>query len=122
MTLWESGESSGDMSLQSLFEEPEKVDGESALRMEDIAYTICRGGWPKSLSKKSKKAALRQVTKLGGDTLIEEGAANLKTLAEKIDTTKMKKPSFKMVLTAVGQYAYRRTDGILAVPVGSLKD
>lgn len=60
--------------------------------------------------------------KLGGDTLIEEGAANLKTLAEKIDTTKMKKPSFKMVLTAVGQYAYRRTDGILVVPVGSLKD
>lgn len=109
------------VSLQSLFEEPEKVDGESALRMEDIAYTICRGGWPKSLSKKSKKAALRQVTKLG-ETLIEEGAANLKTLAEKIDTTKMKKPSFKMVLTAVGQYAYRRTDGILAVPVGSLKD
>ena len=60
--------------------------------------------------------------KLGGDTLIEEGAANLKTLAEKIDTTKMKKPSFKMVLTAVGQYAYRRTDGILVVPVGSLRD
>ena len=62
------------------------------------------------------------VIKLGGDTLIEEGAVNLKTLAEKIDTTKMKKPSFKMVLTAVGQYAYRRTDGILVVPVGSLRD
>ena len=61
MTLWESGESSGDVSLKSLFGEPEKVDGESALKMEDIAYAICRGGWPKSLFKKSKKAALRQV-------------------------------------------------------------
>ena len=61
MTLWESGESSGDVSLKSLFDEPEKVDGESALKMEDIAYAICRGGWPKSLFKKSKKAALRQV-------------------------------------------------------------
>ncbi len=294
MTLWESGESSGDVSLKSLFDEPEKIDGESALKMEDIAYTICRGGWPKSLFKKSKKAALRQVAeyyeaitrsdisrvdeverdefrakrlmrsyarlqgamasiativedmkanetedmsdetvasyikalkkifviedmpawnpnlrsktairtsdtryfvdpslaiaalgigpndllndlntmglffetlcvrdlrvyaeandgnvfhyrdknglecdavvhlrngnyglieiKLGGDTLIEEGAASLNALAEKIDTTRMKKPSFKMVLTAVGQYAYMRTDGIMVVPVGCLKD
>lgn len=60
--------------------------------------------------------------KLDGDTLIEEGAANLNTLAEKIDTTKMKKPSFKMVLTAVGQYAYMRTDGVMVVPIGCLKD
>jgi hypothetical protein len=60
--------------------------------------------------------------KLGGDTLIEEGAANLNTLAKKIDTTKMKKPSFKMVLTAVGQFAYMRTDGVMVVPIGCLKD
>ena len=294
MTLWESGESSGDVSIKALFAEPEKVDGENALKMEDIAYAICRGGWPKSLIKKSQKAALRQVTeyfeaitrsdisrvdgverdefrakrlmrsyarlqgamasiptiieemktnepedmsdetvssyikalkkifviedmpawnpnlrsktsirtsdtryfvdpslaiaalgigpndllndlntlglffetlcvrdlrvyaeandgdvfhyrdksglecdavvhlrngsyglieiKLGGDTLIGEGAANLNSLAEKIDTTKMKKPSFKMVLTAVGQYAYIRTDGVMVVPIGCLKD
>ena len=294
MTLWESGESSGDVSIKALFAEPEKVDGENALKMEDIAHAICRGGWPKSLTKKSQKAALRQVTeyfeaitrsdisrvdgierdefrakrlmrsyarlqgamasiptiiedmktnepedmsdetvssyikalkkifiiedmpawnpnlrsktsirtsdtryfvdpslaiaalgigpndllndlntlglffetlcvrdlrvyaeandgdvfhyrdksglecdtvvhlrngnyglieiKLGGDTLIAEGAANLNTLAEKIDTTKMKKPSFKMVLTAVGRYAYMRTDGVMVVPIGCLKD
>ena len=292
MTLWESGESSGDVSIRDLFAKPEKVDGESALKMEDIAYAIC--GWPKSLTKKSQKAALRQVTeyfeaitrsdisrvdgverdefrakrlmrsyarlqgamasiptiiedmktnepedmsdetvssyikalkkifviedmpawnpnlrsktsirtsdtryfvdpslaiaalgigpndllndlntlglffetlcvrdlrvyaeandgdvfhyrdksglecdtvvhlrngsyglieiKLGGDTLIAEGAANLNTLAEKIDTTKMKTPSFKMVLTAVGQFAYMRTDGVMVVPIGCLKD
>ena len=60
--------------------------------------------------------------KLGGDTRIEEGAANLNALGNKIDTTKMKDPSFKMVLTAVGQYAYRRTDGVLVVPIGCLKD
>ena len=59
---------------------------------------------------------------LGGDTLIAEGAANLNTFAEKIDTTKMKTPSFKMVLTAVGQFAYMRTDGVMVVPVGCLKD
>ena len=60
--------------------------------------------------------------KLGGDTRIEEGAANLNALEKKIDTTKMKNPSFKMVLTAVGQYAYMRKDGVMVVPIGCLKD
>ncbi len=46
----------------------------------------------------------------------------LLSLAEKIDTTKMKTPSFMMVLTAAGDYAYRRDDGVLVVPVGCLKD
>lgn len=46
----------------------------------------------------------------------------LNALANKIDTSKMKEPSFKMVLTAVGKYAYRQGDGIFIVPVGCLKD
>ena len=62
MTLWESGESSGDVSLKALFAQPEKIDGENNMNMEEIAYAICRGGWPKSILKKSQKAALRQVT------------------------------------------------------------
>ena len=60
--------------------------------------------------------------KLGGDKLIEEGAATLKKLADKIDTTKMKHPSFLMVLTATGNYAFRRSDGVLVVPIATLKD
>lgn len=294
MTLWESGESTGQVSLGTLFSHTDAVEGESSLTLEDVAFAICRGGWPKSLGKKTPKAALRQVTeyfeaitrsdisrvdgverdehrakrlmrsyarlqgamatiptiaadmktnepdgmsdetvasyvkalkrifviedmpawnpnlrsktairtsdtryfvdpslaiaalgigpndllndletmglffetlcvrdlrvyaeandgnvfhyrdksglecdavvhlrngnyglieiKLGGDTRIEEGAANLRSLSEKIDTTKMKKPSFMMVLTAVGQYAYIRTDGVMVVPIGCLKD
>lgn len=60
--------------------------------------------------------------KLGGEKLVEEGAVNLLELRNKIDTTKMKSPSFMMVLTAVGDYAYRRSDGVLVVPVACLKD
>lgn len=294
MSLWESGESSGDVSLGELFSHPEKVDGSSSLNMEDVAFAICRGGWPKSLNKKTDKAALSQVKeyfeaitrsdisradgvardqhrakrlmrsyarlqgtmasiptivadmktnelecmsdetvasyikalkkifviedmlawnpnlrsktairtsdtryfvdpsiaiaalglgpndllndletmgllfetlcirdlrvyadanegdvfhyrdknglecdavvhlrngnyglieiKLGGETRIEEGTANLTSLADMIDTTKMKRPSFMMVLTAIGQYAYMRTDGVMVVPIGCLKD
>ncbi len=59
--------------------------------------------------------------KLGGDKLIEEGAQSLKKLANKIDTEKMKAPSFLMVLTANGDCAYKRTDGVLVIPIGTLK-
>lgn len=60
--------------------------------------------------------------KLGGNNNIEKGAETLKHLAEVIDTDKMKAPAFLMVLTGVGQYAYRRPDGVFVVPIGCLKD
>ena len=60
--------------------------------------------------------------KLGGDTLIEEGAKGLKALEAKIDTNMMNAPSFLMVLTGIGDYAYRRKDGVFVVPIGCLKN
>ena len=60
--------------------------------------------------------------KIGGDNLINEGAESLKKLRDKIDTTKMKKPSFLMVLIGIGEIAYRRADGVYVVPIGCLKD
>lgn len=60
--------------------------------------------------------------KLGGESLIEDGCKSLKKLMNKIDTEKMRSPSFLMVLTAVGKYAFKRSDGIWVVPIGCLKD
>lgn len=60
--------------------------------------------------------------KLGGDRLINEGASNLLALVDKINTDKMKEPSFLMVLTGTGDFAYRRKDGVYVVPIGCLKD
>jgi predicted AAA+ superfamily ATPase len=60
--------------------------------------------------------------KLGGEKLIREGVETLTSLTESIDTSKMKEPAFRMILTAADQYAYRREDGICIVPVGCLKD
>ncbi len=60
--------------------------------------------------------------KIGGDKLIGEGAENLMKLKNKIDTKKMKEPSFLMVLTATGKYAYQREDGVYIVPIGCLKN
>ncbi|MBR5984580.1 MAG: ATP-binding protein [Bacteroidales bacterium] len=294
MTLWESGESSGDVSLEQLFSSNYVVEGTNNLSLEQIAFVTCRGGWPKAVLKKSERAALSQIheyyqaiirsdisrvdginrdaerahrlvrsyarlqgtqtsatvirddmaakestemslvtidsylgalrkifvvedmpawnpnlrsktairttdtryfvdpsiavaalglspsdligdlktfgllfetmavrdlrvyaeaiggkvyhyrdsnglecdavvhlpngkyglveIKLGGEKLIEEGVISLNKLASKIDTTRMLEPSFRMVLTAVGNYAYMRTDGVYVVPIGCLKD
>lgn len=59
--------------------------------------------------------------KLGGDNLIEDGAANLKKLRDDIDTSHMQAPTFLMVLTGVGDFPYRRDDGVFVVPIGCMK-
>lgn len=56
-----------------------------------------------------------------GQKQIEEAAAHLIKLTEKIDSEKMGHPSFMMVLTA-GEFAYRRKDGVWVVPLGCMKD
>lgn len=58
--------------------------------------------------------------KLGGEKAIEEAADSMKQLAETIDHTRMPQPTFLMVLTAVGPYAYRRPDGVFVVPITCL--
>ncbi|WP_352420954.1 DUF4143 domain-containing protein [Proteiniphilum sp.] len=293
MSLWESGESNGEVSLRSLFEAPVFIDGQNGLNIDDLAFLICRGGWPRTLGMR-REAALRQAEnyydavvnndisrvdgvdrnshrahrimrslarfqgsqtslatiredivtndvetihaetvssyidalkkifviedspawnpnlrskaairtsdtryfidpsiataslgagpddlindlntmgllfetlcvrdlrvyaqsldgnlyhyrdsnglecdavvhlrngqyglveiKLGGDSLIADGKKTLKALSDVIDTTKMKAPSFRMVLTGTGNYAYRDEDGSYIVPIGCLKD
>ena len=59
--------------------------------------------------------------KLGGETLIAEGRAKLRRLADEIDTKNMKEPSFRMVVIADGEYAYEETDGTLICPIGCLR-
>ena len=59
--------------------------------------------------------------KLGGESLIDEGADTLNALSGIVDTSRQGKVAFKMVLTAVGDYAYQRPDGIIVCPIGCLK-
>lgn len=60
MSLYESEESNGQISLHALFETPEMdIDGiMSNLTVEELVFAACRGGWPSSLTKKTEKAQL----------------------------------------------------------------
>ena len=60
MTLWESEDSTGTVSLEALFDNAENVDGRSYIDLERLAFLTCRGGWPKAVLKKNEKAALAQ--------------------------------------------------------------
>ena len=60
MSLWESRESTGEVSLSRLFNEPDyDIDGcRSKMSIEDLIFAACRGGWPATLVARSKKSQL----------------------------------------------------------------
>ena len=73
------------------------------------------------LHRRNGQYALIEI-KLGGTTKIKEGAATLNALKNDLNPEKMPMPSFCMIITAVGDYAYqRKEDGIFVVPIGCLK-
>lgn len=59
--------------------------------------------------------------KLGGENLINEAAKTLNALSGIIDTSRQKEVAFKMVITATGDFAYRRPDGIIVCPLSALR-
>ena len=59
--------------------------------------------------------------KLGGEALIDEGAETLNELSGLVDTSRQREVAFKMVVTATGDFAYQRPDGIVVCPIGCLR-
>ncbi|MBQ6443929.1 MAG: ATP-binding protein [Methanosphaera sp.] len=60
MSLYESGESNGQISIMDLFNNPNINinDCESTLSMDDLIFAACRGGWPDSINQKSREGKL----------------------------------------------------------------
>lgn len=56
MSLWESGDSNGSISLKELFDKNTDISATSNLSIEKIAFLICRGGWPASVSQENESA------------------------------------------------------------------
>ena len=59
--------------------------------------------------------------KLGGQELIDAGAVSLLAAVDSIDPSRTPRPAFKAIVTATGQYAYRRNDGVLILPLSALR-
>ena len=60
MSLYETGESNGSVSLTELFNNPDSFDGcRSNMTIDDIIFAICRGGWPQSIRNTTKESQLQ---------------------------------------------------------------
>ena len=56
MSLYESGDSTGEVSLGDLFTEPQEIDGESHIDLDRLAFLVCRGGWPQAVDLRDEIA------------------------------------------------------------------
>ena len=60
MSLYETGESNGTVSLMELFKNPTAdIEAKSELEVEQLVFAACRGGWPAQISRKSDRAKLQ---------------------------------------------------------------
>lgn len=85
------------------------------------AGTKNQGVKPGTTPASARRSLWADEVKLGSEKGIEDGVKPLTALSKKIDTDAMHAPSFFMILTASGDFSYRRDDGILVVPIGCLK-
>ena len=90
MSLYESQESNGTVSLAKLFSDPHALnDGcESNLSIDQLIFAACRGGWPSSLKKKSDKAKLL-VARSYFDSLCAEDISNVDGVQRDETTTRL---------------------------------
>ncbi len=58
---------------------------------------------------------------VGGKVLIEEGARTLNDLSGIVDSSRQRGVAFKMIVTATGDCAYQRKDGIVVCPISCLR-
>ena len=60
MSLWESRESNGEVSIHELFDNPQmEIEAISNLTIDDLIYAACRGGWPSAVITDKHSAALK---------------------------------------------------------------
>ena len=90
MSLYESQESNGTVSLAKLFSDPNALDEgcESNLSIDQLIFAACRGGWPSSLKKKSDKAKLL-VARSYFDSLCAEDISNVDGVQRDETTTRL---------------------------------
>ena len=58
MSLWESGDSTGEISLKDLFDGKDNIFGKSKLTLDDLTFVTCRGGWPETVTRPTNALTL----------------------------------------------------------------
>lgn len=86
MSLFESKDSDGSVSLRSLFGSKNEISADSNISIEELAFLICRGGWPKAIGQ-SQRVALQQAFDYV-DSIVNKDASRVDGIAK--DPQRMK--------------------------------
>lgn len=102
MSLYETGESNGTVSLYNVFNNPNALDNgcESTLSIDDLIFAACRGGWPSSVLKKSNKAKLL-VAQSYFESLCREDMSNIDGVKRNETTTRLLLHSYARNISTV---------------------
>ncbi|MEA5029450.1 MAG: DUF4143 domain-containing protein [Sphaerochaeta associata] len=80
MSLFESKDSDGSVSLRSLFGSKNEISSDSNISIEELAFLICRGGWPKAIGQ-SQRVALKQAFDYV-DSIVNKDASRVDGIAK----------------------------------------
>ena len=80
MSLFESKDSDGSVSLRSLFGSKNEISADSNISIEELAFLICRGGWPKAIGQ-SQRVALQQAFDYV-DSIVNKDASRVDGIAK----------------------------------------
>jgi predicted AAA+ superfamily ATPase len=108
MTLYESGDSNGSVSLGELFKENKEITIKSEMDIRQIAYLICRGGWPKALGQ-SDKIALKQAYDYY-DAVVESDISRADGVIRNPQRVKLLMRSYSRFIASDGKIANIRKD------------
>lgn len=110
MSLWESGESTGQVSLKDLFGGADKISGNAKIKLDDIAYLVCRGGFPDSVLSKGDDAL--KVSKLYHTELVEHDITNVDEISRNPDRARRILRSYARNISSLATNATIKEDVI----------
>lgn len=108
MSLWESGDSAGGVSLGALFEGEELPVTTCQSGLEDLACLVCRGGWPSSIGLSTRAAQQQAFNYL--DAIVEEDISRYDGVRRDPRTARMLLRSYARMVSSQGSMASMRTD------------
>lgn len=114
MSLWESGESTGEVSLKALFEGQQKVAGQNKWKLADIAYMLCRGGWPATIG--DERDAALQIAFDYIDAIAESDISDFDHTLRNPDRCRALLRSLARLQASQANYAVIRDDMIVNEP------
>ncbi len=111
MSLFESGDSNGKVSLSELFNGKKIISEVNNLNnIEDLAYLVCRGGWPKAIDQ-NKRVALVQAYDYY-DAVVSADISNVDGVSRNQERVKLLMKSYSRMIASEGRIANIRKDMI----------